>query len=234
LATAEAVSRFVGVSLAPAVLATEIARRGQRSAVGVHGFFSGGLVYEGSTGKCDLNPVIDRVELPARWRVGVFRTTRHVEGVSGELEREQFSNLSAADANARADLSRIVVGQMIPAARRCDFASFTQAVGLYNLASGRLFESVQGGPYNGAVVADLIESLSARGASGVGQSSWGPGVFAWFESQAQMEAVSRDLPRGVRVIAATRPRRGPREMEVSYGGSGHPATRSRAGHDRHP
>jgi predicted sugar kinase len=55
-----------------------------------------------------------------------------------------------------------------------------------------LFASVQGGSYNGLEVASTIATLQAMGVQGVGQSSWGPGVFAWFESQASLNQFQQD------------------------------------------
>ena len=54
----------------------EIARRvgrGERSAVGVHGFDRGELVVEGGKrpGE-DVSPVLARLELPTAWRVVLF------------------------------------------------------------------------------------------------------------------------------------------------------------------
>src|SRR6056297_248229 len=46
LAVAEGLATLYGVKLDEDILATQIAGRGQRSAVGVHGYWRGGLVYE--------------------------------------------------------------------------------------------------------------------------------------------------------------------------------------------
>ncbi|MEP3830402.1 MAG: beta-ribofuranosylaminobenzene 5'-phosphate synthase, partial [Rhodopirellula bahusiensis] len=67
--------------------------------------------------------------------------------------------------------------------QRSDFNVFADALTRYNRSSGELFASVQGGPYNGEATADLIERMIASGHRGVGQSSWGPGVFTWFDSE---------------------------------------------------
>ena len=50
-------------------------------------------------------------------------------------------------------------------------------------------------PYNGADVTALINWLIRQGVMKVGQSSWGPGVFAWFESEshARSEEIYRKV-----------------------------------------
>ena len=70
LAIAEASSRLLAIPLAPETLACDVADRGKRSAVGVHGYFRGGLIYENSRQPVPLNPVQRRIELPSEWSVG--------------------------------------------------------------------------------------------------------------------------------------------------------------------
>lgn len=213
LAAAEAFCRFLRVRVDAATLASQIAMRGQRSAVGVHGYFLGGLIFEGAAETCPLNPLINRVEVPSHWHVAIFRPTRGATSVSGQFEREQFSHLSGADAETSATLKTNIVDQMIPAAQRADFAAFTDSVHRYNEASGKLFEAVQGGPYNGAAVTDLVRALLRHGAHGVGQSSWGPGVFAWFESQQEADSLARSLPNDISLVAIANPGNSPRTVQ---------------------
>jgi beta-RFAP synthase len=206
LATAEAICCFLGIAIEPVVLATRIAGRGQRSAVGVHGYFSGGLIYETAQKRCELNPLRERIELPAHWCVGLFQPARQVQSISGEFEHEQFANLSPAGAETRSALQRTVTRDILPAARQGDFAAFTASVHKYNQESGKLFESVQGGPYNGAAVSEVIDRMVRHGAQGVGQSSWGPGVFAWFDSMTKAETFASCLPNGFKLIVIAQPR----------------------------
>lgn len=95
------------------------------------------------------------------------------------------------------------------------FGAFASAVQQYNYESGMLFQAVQGGPYNGSGVSDLISELIDRGVQGVGQSSWGPGVFAWFESQEDAQAIANQLPPERYWVAVTRPRNRPRTVRES-------------------
>jgi beta-RFAP synthase len=166
-----------------------LANRGRRSAVGSHGFFEPGLIVEGLhrervTG-AQLNPVDHRLLLPESWRVGVvlMDEVSAMETISGEEEQQQFDALNPASPEVRSRLTRILTDDLIPAIEQKDFASFSESVTRYNRSSGELFAPVQGGPYNGAATTQLIEQLIANGLQGVGQSSWGPGVFTWFESE---------------------------------------------------
>lgn len=217
LATAEGLCRFQGLDFDPFFLASRIAIRGQRSAVGVHGYFLGGLIFESAAAGCELNPLQHRVELPKQWCVAIFRPSGEVTSVSGDFEREQFANLSPALGNTAAALKRIVTDEIIPAAQEGDFRTFTSTVHQYNHESGMLFAAVQGGPYHGAAVAKLVQSLIDLGAHGVGQSSWGPGVFAWFESIATAKEFARRLPADISLIAITRPRNQARSLQENAG-----------------
>jgi beta-ribofuranosylaminobenzene 5'-phosphate synthase len=212
LATAEGLCRFLGIDVEPKFLASHLAVRGERSAVGVHGYFSGGLVFEAAEEGCQLNPLRQRVEMPRLWCVAIFQPTAGVTNVCGQFEREQFANLSTADEETVNALQQTITDQMLPAAQQKDFQTFTSIVQQYNRESGKLFASVQGGPYRGEAVANLVGSLIDLGARGVGQSSWGPGVFAWFSSRAEAEDFVRRVPEGCSLIAMAHPQNQPREL----------------------
>lgn len=190
MAVAEALKRFLDPSFrsdgsdCQSWLAVEIALRGQRSAVGVHGYFHGGLIYETGRAGTPLNPIVRRLEVPAEWRIGLFRPRQPMPVVSGEEERTEFARLRRGDASELAALRGIIENELLPSVDRADFERFAVAVQQYNRRSGNLFSVVQGGAYNGPAVSELIKNLVAAGAQGVGQSSWGPTVFTWFESEA--------------------------------------------------
>ena len=192
LAIAEGLCKFAGVGLPPLEIATKIANRGKRSAVGVHGYFDGGLIFElpasqGESPDNNLNHVAQRIELPETWRIAFLLPPAINQSISGENEAECFARLGKEDPCHVEELTRIVQNQILPAAASSDFAAFCDAVAQYNQQSGMLFTSVQGGAYNGQEVTSLIELLRQMGLQGVGQSSWGPGVFAWFDSQESLE-----------------------------------------------
>ncbi len=214
LAVAEALCRIAAIAPDPSELAIELADRGRRSAVGIHGYFVGGLICEMPDGNDRLNPVHARVELPADWRVALFYPRCSRPRVSGQLERDNFAAIEAAPADRRDTLQRLLGRRLIPAAREGVFDDFGDAVTEYNRLSGELFASVQGGPFNGREVADLVAWLIDRGARGVGQSSWGPGVFAWFPSDEDAERLRRSLPDHAPVMTVTRPRNRPRDLRL--------------------
>jgi predicted sugar kinase len=58
---------------------------------------------------------------------------------------------------------------------------FGEAVYQFGKWAGECFSAVQGGPYASPEIERLVESIREYGVPGVGQSSWGPTVFAVVE-----------------------------------------------------
>jgi beta-ribofuranosylaminobenzene 5'-phosphate synthase len=200
MALSQALTRFFRKTTDPAELASEIASRGERSAVGIHGFFHGGLLFENSFEDCHqpvptINPIASRYDVPAGWRVAVFRPRDWIATVSGDSEKEHFVRTQANPSTSLTRLMTIAQQQLLPAVRDGDFNTFADAVQRFNQESGLLFESIQGGPYNGPIISSLVERLKSLGAVGIGQSSWGPSVFCWLESEAAATELLARVPK---------------------------------------
>ncbi len=169
-ALAVASGRFpTAVELAPVI------GRGSRSAIGVHGFDRGGLVVEcGKRVGEAVSPLSAHVMPPWSWRVLLF--TPPVSDLwHGARERTAFAN-PAPGHTAR--LRRLAESVIVPAARNGDLTAFGAAVYEFNRCAGEPFALVQGGTYSSVVVSDLVTQLRKLGVRAVGQSSWGPTVFA--------------------------------------------------------
>ena len=221
LAVTESLCLHQALKVEQATIANTLASRGQRSVVGTHGYWQGGMIYEAGDGEVgekaipeNLNAVQECVCLPKEWRVAVLRPLDHEFPVSGQQEREKFSRLKPAAEKVGHELRRVVIEEIMPSAKRGQFNSFADATRTYNELSGQLFASVQGGSYNGKAVTRVIEWLSDRGVLGHGQSSWGPGVFAWFESQNSAEAGLASLPANVELVTLASARNEPRSVQI--------------------
>jgi beta-RFAP synthase len=214
MSVAEGICCCLGVELEPTRLAMQLAARGKRSAVGIHGYFHGGLILEGASPHTDLNAIQQRLELPDGWCVAVVVPRIDLPLVHGEEEVDKFASLPPAPSAAARELKRIACQELMPSAATRDFEAFASAVSRYNHASGNLFAALQGGAYNGPEIGGLVGWLTQRGVSGVGQSSWGPGVFAWFESAEHAEPIVRRLPDGVELITLTHPRNEGRTLRL--------------------
>ena len=180
----------------------ELARavgRGRRSCVGIYGFSGGGLIIEGGrfvtadrAGENDatrsFSPLLARVQLPEAWRCVVFGM-RTAVGLHGDAEKQAFASLPPVPREISAELSRIALMELWPAAVEEQFAEFSDALLRYGLLAGKPFEQASSCLPYAQTMADLIETLQAWGVRGCGQSSWGPTVMACCESAAAADSL---------------------------------------------
>ncbi len=213
MALAAGLSHFIGLpEQTPIELATSVGR-GQRSAVGAYGFVLGGLIAErGKLPGEPVSPLDCHLHLPAEWRV-LLVTPQDYVGLASEDEAQAFASLPPVGTDVTSELAKIAREQMLPAAARGAFGPFAQAVYDYGWRSGECFASIQGGPYNGPRLTAIVDALRALGVVGVGQSSWGPTIFALLESEADAERVAdaivrSDAGRDCEVVLSRIARRG--------------------------
>lgn len=163
--------------------------RGRRSCVGIHGFSRGGLIVEAGrfvpprvpAEDGEFSPLVARVRLPSTWRCVVI-VQRDAIGLHGEPEKRAFQELAAVPREIAAELARIALMEILPAAVEGRFAAFSEAVRRYGDLAGRPFASVSERLPHAATTAQLIELLAELGVRGAAQSSWGPAVMACCES----------------------------------------------------
>ncbi len=202
LATARALRRLLGLGDAPICELARVAGRGRRSGVGIHGFELGGLIVDGGHGISGdgdgAPPLVARAALPDDWRV-VLAAPRGERGLSGAAEREAFEALRGDGGDARtAELCRLALLEIVPAATGRDFRAFSAALGEYGRRAGEFFAPIQGGVFASRAIESIIDLLGREGIEGAGQSSWGPTVFAFTE----------DLDRAMSIAAMLRERLG--------------------------
>jgi beta-ribofuranosylaminobenzene 5'-phosphate synthase len=155
--------------------------RAARSAIGTYGFLHGGfLVESGKRADEDLSPLEHRAPLPASWRfVLICLAGQH--GLSGEAEQTAFRDLPPVAPDTTRQLRHIVNDELVPAAAEGDFARFSRGVYRFGYRAGMCFSARQGGAFASPRIAQLVETVRGLGVEGVGQSSWGPTVFALLE-----------------------------------------------------
>ena len=84
------------------------ANRGKRSAVGIHGYYNGGMIFESNHPDDNLlNPIQERVTLPSHWYVAVFKPLMEIGQVFGLAEVEKFATLPPAPEKLRESLQQI-------------------------------------------------------------------------------------------------------------------------------
>jgi beta-RFAP synthase len=180
LAVAKALAVAHGKSDWDAVALARRVERGRRSAIGVHGFQHGGfLVDGGKTATTTLAPLIARHDFPAEWAVLLIMPT-DVQGAHGPRESAAFEHLAKSDACGQQTdaLCGLAVLGILPALVERDLAAFGEALYEFNRRVGEMFKPWQGGIYSCAQSAAVVDFCRSSGIRGVGQSSWGPTVFA--------------------------------------------------------
>jgi beta-RFAP synthase len=188
LAVARALAELYGLDTDARSLARAVGR-GKRSAIGTWTFDDGGLVVEGGrrAGSEECGPLIARVPIPSTWRC-VIAIPRGTPGISGAGEAEAFARLPPPSEHDVERVAHIVLMSLLPSLADADLAGFGRALSDVQEITGRWFASVQGGTFAPGASADLVRQMADWGASGVGQSSWGPAVYGIVDGD---EAVGR-------------------------------------------
>ncbi len=194
LAVGRALALAWGLSCDARALADRVGR-GARSALGTCGFERGGFLVEAGKGPAGgLAPLVARLDFPADWRVLLVLPGHGGEGLHGAGEQRAFAHLAERGAPGQTEaLCRLVLLGMLPALAEADLAAFGEALYDFNARVGESFAPVQGGAYATPHVAALVEYLRGQGAWGVGQSSWGPTVFAVLGDEDQATALGHRL-----------------------------------------
>jgi beta-RFAP synthase len=189
LAVALAASRAAGRPVPVRELARRLGR-GQRSGIGIAAFERGGLVIDaGHPVEEDVHavaveaegpeppPVIFQHPLPDDWHF-VLATPRAAPGLSGSREEQAFRDLPPMEAERVGRICRLTLMQVAPAVLTGDIRTFGAAITEIQEVVGEYFAPHQGGRFATETGCAVTEFALARGAHGVGQSSWGPTVFA--------------------------------------------------------
>ena len=182
--------------LSPTTL--ELARwlgRGLRFGVGIAGFDRGGFILDAGpaphAADHQVAPVLAHLAFPAPWRILLVRHPG-VAGLHGQAEREALRTLAPFPQSLAAQLCHETLMRVLPALHERDFAAFARGIGQIQATIATYFAPAQGGVYSSAAVGRLLNWLHAAGHAGVGQSSWGPTGFVFFDSAAAAEAALAD------------------------------------------
>jgi beta-ribofuranosylaminobenzene 5'-phosphate synthase len=196
LAVGSAFAALEGMRLDAQEIAARLGRGG-RSGIGIATFAQGGVVLDSGPRQDRLPQLVSRLPFPADWRV-LLIFDANASGLAGASETDAFEQLpDFPEAEAEA-LHRRIAESAMPALAAQDFATFCDEVGHLQAAMGAYFAPLQGGPYASAKVSEVLNWLRGQGISGLGQSSWGPTGFAFAASEAEGQALLRDLRAEVR------------------------------------
>lgn len=193
LAVGRAMSILSGDPNASVVQLARRVGRGNRSAIGIHGFEHGGLIVDGGSQEPDeIGELTSRHAFPEAWRfVLVFPRAR--AGLSGSQEHTAFAELPPMPTATTARLKMLTSDVIQPGVAQQDFHAVAKGLREFGYINGEYFSPIQGGVFTNPEMADLAEWLRARGNEGVGQSSWGPALWTLCDSQPNAEGLIDEL-----------------------------------------
>jgi beta-ribofuranosylaminobenzene 5'-phosphate synthase len=193
LAVARALAELYGINADVPQLA-RAAGRGRRSAIGMWTFAGGGLVVEGGrrANRNEPGPLLTRLAFPPSWRC-VLAVPQSASGLSGTEEATAFDQLPAPPDREVERVAHLVLMVLLPAVADADIEAFGGALTEIQEATGRWFAPVQGGVFAPGPSAALVRWMRKWGASGVGQSSWGPAVYGVVDGEAAGARLADEL-----------------------------------------
>jgi beta-ribofuranosylaminobenzene 5'-phosphate synthase len=182
LAVARALAELYGHETDVRGLATAVGRA-RRSAIGTWTFAEGGFVLEGGrrsgAGASPESPapLLARLAIPPAWRC-IVAVPHSDPGISGDAEVAAFAQLPEPPLSETERVSHLVLMALLPALVEGDVTAFGAALTEIQYISGSWFAPAQGGAFAPGPGERLISEMLDWGAAGVGQSSWGPAVYA--------------------------------------------------------
>jgi beta-ribofuranosylaminobenzene 5'-phosphate synthase len=184
LAAARVMLELAGVT-EPAI--DELARltgRGRRSGIGLHGFQQGGLIVDGGRKReTEIPPLVARVPFPEDWSILIVQPPGP-PGLHGSDEVRAFDELPPIAQDETDRLCRLVLLEILPAVIEHDLPAFGAALSELQSHVGACFAPAQGGIYASPIAAAIVDELKRLGFVGIGQSSWGPTLYAFTEQNS--------------------------------------------------
>lgn len=197
LSIAAGITKAYGLNLQPVELAVVLGRAKQ-SAIGTYAFQHGGFIVEGGWRYGDRTghghdavfpPLLFKYDFPVDWRLLIF--VPEYRSFDETEEHEIFEKLPAPQETLIYEACYRVLLGMAPAVLEKNIHAFGENLTRLQEVVGAMFSDTQGGVFQ-SHSAPLIERMREMGAIGLGQSSWGPAVYALFGPEKR-DAVERIL-----------------------------------------
>ena len=192
LAVARALTEQAGIANASVATLARLTGRGRRSGIGVHGFVEGGLIVDAGRRLALALPTrLLRATLPDHWSLLIVIPT-HSAGLSGPDEVRAFDSLPPPTSSATDRLCRLVLLGLLPSLVESDLDSFGQTLMEMQEVVGNAFAPVQGGRFASPETESFMARMLSLGLTGIGQSSWGPTLYAFSDRDLITRTTIRD------------------------------------------
>lgn len=192
LAVAVALAKLLDIKSSIPELAIAMGRA-RRTCVGTAIFQGGGFVVDGGKDLKQPNsfpPLIYRQPFPKDWRF-VVAVPNQKQGLANSEETVAFDKLTKMPAHDAAQICRFIMLKLLPAIAEHDIESFGNALTEIQILTGNHFSQAQGGTYSSPNAKKCIEFMKQTGAYGVGQSSWGPALYAVVKEEQAKQTLSK-------------------------------------------
>jgi beta-RFAP synthase len=191
LAIAAALSQVLNVKASIPELSVVMGRV-RRTSVGTSIFLKGGFVVDGGKNLKTQSypPLIYRQPFPTDWRF-IIAIPNQQKGLSSTEETKAFNKMPPMPADGVAHICRLIMLKLLPALTEKDIESFGDALTRIQVLTGKYFAQAQGGIYSSQAAADCIEFMKQTGAHGVGQSSWGPALYAVVKQEQARQVLGK-------------------------------------------
>lgn len=172
---------------------------------GLHTFQRGGFVVAGglkvtrgerifNRAEALIPPLILRADVPEKWHFVIVKPLQAAASPFGDAEEDAFKRLRREQAPSHLihEAYFTLTSKLVPSVIEKDAEAFEEALTRIQLLVGRIYQPVQGGVFNPAS-AWVIPIFRRIGARGIGQSSWGPAVYAFAEDRKRAAMIEKEL-----------------------------------------
>lgn len=158
--------------------------RAKRTSVGTSIFEYGGFVVDGGKNPKtnQAPPLIYHQPFPEDWCF-IVASPNQPKGLASSEEKQAFNKLTTMPAQDVGQICRLIMLKLLPAIAEQDIETFGVALTEIQVLTGNHFAQAQGGTYAKPQATKCIEFMQQQGAYGVGQSSWGPALYAIVKRQ---------------------------------------------------
>jgi beta-RFAP synthase len=191
IAVAVALAKVLAVKASVPELAVEMGRA-KRTSVVTSIFQWGGFVVDGGKNLKTQTypPLLYRQTFPNEWRFVVAVPNQH-QGLSNSEENHAFDKLTVMPSCDAAQICRLIMLKLLPAIAEHDIDNFGDALTKIQVITGKHFAQAQGGTYSSQAAEECIEFMKKIKTYGVGQSSWGPALYAVVKHEEAKQTLAK-------------------------------------------
>ncbi len=171
----------------------ELTNRGEISGIGVHGFKKGGFLIDGGKPirkKHHVPTLVTRLSFPSEWRI-IIAIPVGKKGYSESEERRIFDEGITTSKDIEKELKHTLLSKIIPGIITKNIIVFGEGVIRIQELIGKVFSPYQEGIYSTTETSKLIEILKQSGATGTGQSSWGPLAYGFVHYKQLKDTIEK-------------------------------------------